>query len=113
MTASAAKARPRPVAKPALDSWEAATTVAAVTPRRCYAASGLRKGTRAMLHIALWEPEIPPNTGNVARLCAATDTNLHLVGRLGLHLSHRALRRAWLGYRPAVPLERAPPPEHY
>ena len=36
-----------------------------------------------MLHVALWEPEIPPNTGNVARLCAATGTRLHLIGRLG------------------------------
>ena len=36
-----------------------------------------------MLHVALWEPEIPPNTGNVARLCAATGVRLHLIGRLG------------------------------
>ncbi|MCU0706212.1 MAG: hypothetical protein MUF18_19790 [Fimbriiglobus sp.] len=34
-----------------------------------------------MLHVALWEPEIPPNTGNVARLCAATGTRLHLIGQ--------------------------------
>ena len=36
-----------------------------------------------MLHVALWEPEIPPNTCNVARLCAATGAALHLIGRLG------------------------------
>jgi len=47
-----------------------------------------------MLHIALWEPEIPPNTGNIARLCAATGTMLHLIGRLGFRLDERSLRRA-------------------
>jgi tRNA (cytidine/uridine-2'-O-)-methyltransferase len=51
-----------------------------------------------MLHVALWEPEIPPNTGNVARLCAATGTALHLIGRLGFRLNDRALRRAGLDY---------------
>lgn len=55
-----------------------------------------------MLHIALWEPEIPPNTGNIARLCAATGAELHLVGRLGFRLDERSLRRAGLDYWPAV-----------
>src|SRR5437868_14061312 len=55
-----------------------------------------------MLHVALWEPEIPPNTGNVARLCAATGTALHLIGRLGFHLDDRSLRRAGLDYLDAV-----------
>ncbi len=55
-----------------------------------------------MLHVALWEPEIPPNTGNVARLCAATGTVLHLVGRLGFRLDDRRLRRAGLDYWPHV-----------
>ena len=55
-----------------------------------------------MLHVALWEPEIPPNTGNVARLCAATGTVLHLVGRLGFRLDDRQLRRAGLDYWPHV-----------
>jgi tRNA (cytidine/uridine-2'-O-)-methyltransferase len=59
-----------------------------------------------MLHLALWEPEIPPNTGNVARLCAATGTTLHLIGRLGFHLDDRSLRRAGLDYWPAVDLIR-------
>ena len=59
-----------------------------------------------MLHIALWEPEIPPNTGNVARLCAATGTRLHLIGRLGFRLDDRALRRAGLNYWPHVDLVR-------
>jgi tRNA (cytidine/uridine-2'-O-)-methyltransferase len=47
-----------------------------------------------MLHVALWEPEIPPNTGNIARLCAATGTALHLIGRLGFRLDDRSLHRA-------------------
>jgi tRNA (cytidine/uridine-2'-O-)-methyltransferase len=58
-----------------------------------------------MLHIALWEPEIPPNTGNIARLCAATGTTLHLIGRLGFRLDNRALRRAGLDYWHAVTLK--------
>jgi len=57
-----------------------------------------------VLHIVLWEPEIPPNTGNVARLCAATATRLHLVGRLGFRLDDRRLRRAGLDYWSAVDL---------
>ncbi len=59
-----------------------------------------------LLHLALWEPEIPPNTGNIARLCAATDTVLHLVGRLGFRLDDRELKRAGLDYWPAVELVR-------
>ena len=55
-----------------------------------------------MLHVALWEPEIPPNTGNVARLCAATGSRLHLVGRLGFRLDDRSLHRAGVDYWPAV-----------
>jgi tRNA (cytidine/uridine-2'-O-)-methyltransferase len=55
-----------------------------------------------MVHIALWEPEIPPNTGNIARLCAATGTSLHLIGRLGFRLDDRSLRRAGLDYWPHV-----------
>jgi len=47
-----------------------------------------------MLHIALWEPEIPPNTGNIARLCAASGATLHLIGRLGFRLDDKSLRRA-------------------
>jgi tRNA (cytidine/uridine-2'-O-)-methyltransferase len=51
-----------------------------------------------VLRLALWEPEIPPNTGNVARLCAATGAELHLIGRLGFRLDDRRLRRAGLEY---------------
>jgi len=49
-------------------------------------------------HIVLVEPEIPPNTGNIARLCGATGTPLHLVGKLGFSLDDRYLRRAGLDY---------------
>src|SRR6185369_14078590 len=59
-----------------------------------------------MLHVALLEPEIPPNTGNIARLCAATGTPLHLIGRLGFRLDERSLRRAGLDYWPEVELHR-------
>jgi tRNA (cytidine/uridine-2'-O-)-methyltransferase len=59
-----------------------------------------------MLHVALWEPEIPPNTGNVARLCAATGTRLHLIGRLGFRLDDRSLKRAGLDYWHAVDVVR-------
>ncbi|HEX8351711.1 MAG TPA: tRNA (cytidine(34)-2'-O)-methyltransferase [Pyrinomonadaceae bacterium] len=59
-----------------------------------------------MFHVALVEPEIPPNTGNVARLCAATRTPLHVVGVTGFHLDDRAVRRAGLDYWPEVELHR-------
>ena len=59
-----------------------------------------------MLHIALWEPEIPPNTGNIARLCAATGADLHLIGRLGFRLDERSLRRAGLDYWPQIEVHR-------
>lgn len=52
----------------------------------------------APLHVVLVEPEIPPNTGNVARLCAATGCALHLVEPLGFRIDDRALKRAGLDY---------------
>lgn len=52
--------------------------------------------------LALWEPEIPPNTGNIARSCAATGTPLHLIGKLGFRLDDRSLKRAGCDYWPAV-----------
>ena len=51
-----------------------------------------------MLHVALIEPRIPPNTGNIARLCAATDTSLHLIEPLGFSLGDAELKRAGLDY---------------
>jgi len=56
--------------------------------------------------VALVEPEIPPNTGNIARLCAATNTPLHIVGVTGFRMDDRALRRAGLDYWPEVKLTR-------
>lgn len=52
-----------------------------------------------MLHVVLFQPEIPPNTGNVMRLCANTDTSLHLIHPLGFSLDDQQLRRAGLDYR--------------
>ena len=57
------------------------------------------------LHIVLVEPKIPPNTGNIARSCAATGTVLHLVKPLGFSIDDKAVRRAGLDYWPYVKLE--------
>ncbi len=54
------------------------------------------------MHIVLFEPEIPPNTGNIARLCAATGTPLHLVEPLGFSIDDKHLKRAGLDYWPHV-----------
>ncbi len=52
----------------------------------------------APFHVALVEPEIPQNTGNIARLCAATQCPLHLIGRLGFRIDERSVRRAGIDY---------------
>ncbi len=57
------------------------------------------------LNIVFVEPEIPPNTGNIARTCAATDTNLHLVRPLGFSIEDKQVKRAGLDYWPYVNLE--------
>ena len=57
------------------------------------------------IHIVLVEPEIPPNTGNIARSCAATETVLHLVKPLGFSIDDRSLKRAGLDYWPYVKLQ--------
>jgi tRNA (cytidine/uridine-2'-O-)-methyltransferase len=54
------------------------------------------------MRVALVEPEIPPNTGSIARLCAATETPLHLIGRLGFTIDDKQLKRAGLDYWPWV-----------
>jgi tRNA (cytidine/uridine-2'-O-)-methyltransferase len=64
--------------------------------------------TNTPFHIVLVEPEIPPNTGNIARLCAATGTVLHLVGKLGFSIDDRQLKRAGLDYWHAVDLRTWP-----
>ncbi|MEG0391567.1 MAG: tRNA (uridine(34)/cytosine(34)/5-carboxymethylaminomethyluridine(34)-2'-O)-methyltransferase TrmL [Anaerovoracaceae bacterium] len=57
------------------------------------------------IHLVLVEPEIPPNTGNIARSCAATGSVLHLVKPLGFSIDEKAVRRAGLDYWPYVKLE--------
>jgi len=57
------------------------------------------------LHVVLVQPEIPPNTGSIARLCAATQTRLHLIRPLGFSLDDRYLKRAGLDYWPHVDLQ--------
>ena len=59
-----------------------------------------------MLHVCLVEPEIPPNTGNIARLCAATFTDLHIVGATGFRLDEKAVKRAGLDYWDEVKIHR-------
>lgn len=58
------------------------------------------------MHVVLVEPEIPPNTGNIARLCAATNVPLHIVGAIGFRLDEKAVKRAGLDYWPEVQLHR-------
>ncbi|MFI3136120.1 MAG: tRNA (uridine(34)/cytosine(34)/5-carboxymethylaminomethyluridine(34)-2'-O)-methyltransferase TrmL [Methylococcaceae bacterium] len=61
-----------------------------------------------MLHIALYEPEIPANTGNIIRLCANTGAQLHLIEPLGFDLDDKKLRRAGLDYHEWVHVKRYP-----
>ena len=56
------------------------------------------------MQVALYQPEIPPNTGNIGRVCAATCTRLHLIGPLGFSLEDKHLRRAGLDYWPHLDL---------
>lgn len=59
-----------------------------------------------MPQVVLYQPEIPPNTGNVARTCAATGSELHLIEPLGFSIDDRQLKRAGLDYWPLVDLTR-------
>ncbi len=68
-------------------------------PRTSNATPRLRAAPLASpLHVVLVEPEIPPNTGNIARLCAATGSVLHLVGKLGFRIDEHSVRRAGVDY---------------
>jgi len=67
----------------------------------------------APLHVVLVEPEIPPNTGNVARLCAATASPLHLVGPLGFRIDEHSVRRAGVDYWHLVDIRRHVDFEHF
>lgn len=64
------------------------------------------------MYVALYEPEIPPNTGNIARLCAATFTPLHIVGVTGFRMDDRTLKRSGLDYWDDVELHRHLDIEH-
>ena len=65
------------------------------------------------MHVVLFEPEIPPNTGSVARLCAATLTPLHLIEPLGFKIDDKHLKRAGLDYWPYVDLHVHQSWEHF
>lgn len=65
------------------------------------------------MQIVLVEPQIPQNTGSIARTCAATDSSLHLVGPLGFEISEKAVRRAGLDYWPHVKLSQHPSWDEY
>jgi len=58
-----------------------------------------------MFHVVLYQPKIPPNTGNIIRLCANSGARLHLIGPLGFELEDRKLRRAGLDYREFTPVK--------
>lgn len=60
--------------------------------------AGRYAGSCPTFNVVLIEPQIPPNTGNIARMCAAMRVVLHLVGKLGFEVSDRALKRAGLDY---------------
>ena len=66
-----------------------------------------------MLNIVLYEPEIPPNTGNIMRLCANTGCKLHLIEPLGFDLEEKKLRRAGLDYRDFADVSTHPSLEAY
>lgn len=61
-----------------------------------------------MFHVVLFEPEIPPNTGNIIRLCANTGCSLHLIEPLGFELDDKRLRRAGLDYHEFAAVQRYP-----
>lgn len=68
--------------------------------------SKLKIQNSKLLSVALYEPEIPPNAGNIARLCAATGVPLHLIGKLGFSFKHPDARRAGMDYWEMVEVHR-------
>ena len=58
-----------------------------------------------MIHVVLFEPEIPQNTGNIMRTCVATGCKLHLIEPLGFDISERAIRRSGMDYRKDLTME--------
>ncbi len=65
----------------------------------------LNDNDRCDFHVVLFQPDIPPNTGNIARLCVATNSTLHLIKPLGFSLSDKRLKRAGLDYWENLKLE--------
>jgi tRNA (cytidine/uridine-2'-O-)-methyltransferase len=83
-------------------------------PRTSSSTSRLRATPLATpLHVVLVEPEIPPNTGNVARLCAATSSPMHLVGTLGFRIDEHSVRRAGVDYWHLVDVRQHVDFEHF
>lgn len=66
-----------------------------------------------MLHVALYQPSIPPNTGNIARQCVGMAAHLHLIGPVQFDLSDHAVKRAGLDYWPHLTLTRHDGPEDF
>ena len=66
-----------------------------------------------MITVVLLEPQIPPNTGSTGRLCGATNTSLHIVGKLGFELSDKTLKRAGLDYWDHINWKYFPNTENY
>lgn len=66
-----------------------------------------------MLHVVLYQPSIPPNTGNIARQCVGMDARLHLVGPLSIDLSAQATKRAGLDYWPRLQLTQHATPDDF
>src|ERR1700690_1172366 len=83
-------------------------------PRTSSSTARLRaKPLLAPMHIVLVEPEIPPNTGNVARLCAAVGSPMHLVGKLGFRIDEHSVRRAGVDYWHLVDVRQHVDFEHF
>lgn len=83
-------------------------------PRTSSSTPRLRaKALAEPLHVVLVEPEIPPNTGNVARLCAATASPMHLVGTLGFRIDEHSVRRAGVDYWHLVDVRQHVDFEHF
>ena len=66
-----------------------------------------------MMHVALYQPQVPPNTGNIGRLCVGMGAHLHLIGPIAFDMSDKALRRAGLDYWQHLTLTVHPTPEDF
>ncbi len=65
------------------------------------------------MHLALYQPQVPPNTGNIGRLCVGMDCHLHLIGPIAFDMSDKALRRAGLDYWPHLTWTLHPDPDSF